>query len=93
MATPQVFSRIKTLSRKPLSLGQGWNPSHCRNFCVRRTSVRRWVRAFQLHGIDGITWKTTCHSADFRLIVVQAVLNEELSMREAAARFNISNET
>ncbi|WCG84440.1 IS3 family transposase [Pectobacterium sp. A5351] len=62
-------------------------------FAVERTSVRRWVRAFQLHGIDGITWKNDIHSAEFRLVVVHAVLNDALSMREAAARFNISNET
>ncbi len=62
-------------------------------FGVERTSVRRWVRAWQLHGIDGITWKNDRHSPAFRTAVVQTVLGEELSMREAAARFNISNET
>ncbi|MFL4367267.1 IS3 family transposase [Enterobacter asburiae] len=62
-------------------------------FGVERTSVRRWVRAWQLHGIDGITWKNDRHSPAFRLTVIRTVLSEELSMREAAARFNISNET
>ena len=62
-------------------------------FGVERTSVRRWVRAWQLHGIDGITWKNERHSPAFRITVVRTVLNEELSMREAAARFNISNES
>lgn len=62
-------------------------------FGVERTSVRRWVRAWQLHGIDGITWKNDRHSPAFRIAVVRTVLDEELSMREAAARFNISNET
>jgi transposase len=62
-------------------------------FGVERTSVRRWVRAWQLHGIDGITWKNDRHSPAFRIAVVRTVLGEELSMREAAARFNISNET
>jgi transposase len=62
-------------------------------FGVERTSVRRWVRAWQLHGIDGITWKNERYSPEFRLAVVRTALNEELSMREAAARFNISNET
>ena len=62
-------------------------------FGVERTSVRRWVRAWQLHGIDGITWKNDRHSPSFRIAVVRTVLAEELSMREAAARFNISTET
>ncbi|HHT8378846.1 IS3 family transposase [Citrobacter sp. Cb027] len=58
-------------------------------FGVERTSVRRWVRAWQLHGIDGITWKNDRHSPSFRIAVVRTVLAEELSMREAA----ISTET
>ncbi|TCC13417.1 IS3 family transposase [Kosakonia quasisacchari] len=62
-------------------------------FGVERTSVRRRVRAWQLHGLDGITWKNDRHSPAFRMTVVRTALDEELSMREAAARFNISNET
>lgn len=62
-------------------------------FGVERTSVRRWVRAWRLHGIDGIAWKNDRHSPAFRIAVVRTALDEELSMREAAAQFNISNET
>lgn len=62
-------------------------------FGIESTSVRRWVRAWQLHGIDGITWKNDRHSAEFRKTVVRTTLCEELTMREAAARFNISNES
>jgi transposase len=61
-------------------------------FGLDKTSVRRWVRAYELHGIDGITWKNDRHTPEFRITVVQAVLNEKISMREGAARFNISDE-
>ena len=62
-------------------------------FGVEETSVRRWVRAWQLHSIDGIPWKNDRHFPEFRLTVVLKALSEELTMREAAARFNISNES
>ncbi len=62
-------------------------------FGVEETSVRRWVRARQLNGIDGIILKNDRHSPEFRLTVVQRGLSEELTMREDAARFNISNES
>ncbi|WON78551.1 IS3 family transposase [Serratia sp. UGAL515B_01] len=62
-------------------------------FSIEKTSVRRWVRAYQLHGIDGITWKNDSHTPELRLAVVEAVLSEKMSMREGAARFNISNES
>lgn len=38
-------------------------------FGVERTSARRWVRAWQLHGIDGITWKNDRYSPAFRIAV------------------------
>lgn len=62
-------------------------------FGVEITSVRRWVRAWKLHGINGSRRKKDHHSPVFRITVVRTVLAEELSMREAAARFNISAET
>ena len=42
---------------------------------------------------DGIPWKNDRHFPEFRLTVVLKALSEELTMREAAARFNISNES
>ncbi|UAY94532.1 IS3 family transposase [Dickeya dadantii] len=93
MATPKYSLELRLSVVNHFLSGRDGTRRTAEIFGVERTSVRRWVRAFQLHGIDGITWKNDSHSADFRLIVVQAVLNEELSMREAAARFNISNET
>lgn len=61
-------------------------------FGVERTSVRRWVSAYRYHGVAGLISQDTGHNAEFRLVVVRAVLDEKLSMREAAARFNIPNE-
>lgn len=74
-------------------LGNDGTQRIAERFGVERTSVRRWVRAWQLHGIDGITWKNDRHLPAFKLNVVRTALGEELSMREAAARFNISTET
>ncbi len=63
------------------------------HFGVGRTALRRWVAAYELHGLDGLTWKTGQFSPEFRLRVVMAVINEKLSFREAAARFNLSGES
>ena len=49
-------------------------------FGVEETSVRRWVRAWQLHSIDGIPWKNDRHFPEFRLTVVLKDLSEELIM-------------
>ncbi|MDU4841446.1 MAG: transposase [Leclercia adecarboxylata] len=45
-------------------------------FGIERTSVLRWVRAWQLYGIDGIPSKNYHHSPAFRLVVAGNVLSK-----------------
>ncbi|WP_434005870.1 IS3 family transposase, partial [Escherichia coli] len=54
-------------------------------------TVSHWVASWQLHGIDGITWKVASYLPDFKLNVVKTIQKEHLSFREAAVRFNISD--
>lgn len=63
------------------------------HFGVGRTTLRRWVAAYQLHGTDGLTWKAGQFSPEFRLRVVMAVIRDKLSLREATAKFNLSGES
>ncbi|MBB1585142.1 IS3 family transposase [Serratia sp. OS31] len=93
MAKPKYSLEIRLAVVNHYLAGKDGTHRTAERFGVERTSVRLWVRAWQLHGIDGITWKNDRHSPAFRMTVVQAVLNEELTMREAAPRFNISTET
>lgn len=93
MAKPKYSLDIRLAVVNHYLAGKDGTHRTVERFGVERTSVRRWVRAWQLHGIDGITLKNDRHSPAFRMTVVRAVLNEEFSMREAAARFNISTET
>lgn len=93
MARPKVSLETRLAAVNHYLSGSDGTKRTAELFGVERTSVRRWVRAWQLHGIDGITWKNDHHSPEFRLMVVLAALSEGLTMREAAARFNISHET
>ncbi len=93
MAKPRYSLEVRYAVVSHYLAGNDGTQRTAQRFGVERTSVRRWVRAWQLHGIDGITWKNDRHSPAFRISVVRAVFSEELSMREAAARFNISNES
>ncbi|MDR8552832.1 transcriptional regulator, partial [Klebsiella pneumoniae] len=54
--------------------------------------VRRWLNAWQFHGAEGLTAKNNHYSDEFKLVVVRAVISDRLTMREAAARFNLSAE-
>lgn len=44
-----------------------------------------------MHGIDGISWKAADYTPAFKLNVVKTLQKEYLSFREAAVRFNISD--
>ncbi len=54
-------------------------------------SATGWVASWQLHGIDGITWKAAGYTQAFKLNVVKTLQKEHLSFREAAVRFNGSD--
>lgn len=50
------------------------------------------VVKYYLEG-HGITWKNDRHTPEFKLSIVQIMLKEGLSIREATARFNISDKS
>lgn len=57
---------------------------------VGPSSLRKWVAAYEVHGIDGIRRKTVRgYSAAFKLEVLQRMRDEALSYRQVAALFNI----
>lgn len=54
------------------------------------SSLRKWVAAYEVHGIDGIRRKSTIeYSQAFKLEVLQRMRVEALSYRHVAALFNI----
>ncbi|QSW34100.1 helix-turn-helix domain containing protein [Leclercia pneumoniae] len=61
------------------------------HFGLHKSTVSHWVASWQLHGIDGITWKVAGYTQAFKLNVVKTLQKEHLSFREAAVRFNVSD--
>ena len=51
--------------------------------------VRKWVLAYQLHGNVGRSGKHRQYSAQFKLSVLEHMWENELSMLQTAARFDI----
>jgi len=52
-------------------------------------TVRRWVKVYQEHGLQGLRKKFDHYSAAFKLSVLQRMQQEELSARQAIAVFDI----
>ncbi|QGZ38061.1 IS3 family transposase [Pseudoduganella flava] len=53
--------------------------------------IRRWVKWFEAHGVDGLKKKFTQYPAEVKLSVLQHMWDNELSCRQTAALFNIRN--
>ena len=51
--------------------------------------VRRWVKAYQQHGLLGLRKKFSHYPAEFKLSVLHRMQQEELSARQAIALFNL----
>ncbi|MDE5246070.1 IS3 family transposase [Klebsiella pneumoniae] len=92
MAKPKYSPETKLAVVNHYLSGKDGNRVQPTFFGIERTSVRRWVRAWQFHGAEGLTAKNNHYSDEFKLVVVRAVISDRLTMREAAARFNLSAE-
>lgn len=59
---------------------------------VNVASLRKWAALYRVHGAAGVLEKRRSpYSVEFKLLVLQCMREEELSYRQAAARFDIRN--
>ena len=56
---------------------------------VKYAYVRKWVHAFKTHGQKSLTQAYTHYPSIFKLSVLQAMEQDQLSVNQAATRFNI----
>jgi transposase len=54
-----------------------------------RSTLRSWVAWYRVHGEDGIKKKFSHYSAEFKLLVLQHMWDNELSYTRTAAVFNV----
>lgn len=69
--------------------GESGFETTAQRYGLDHATVRRWVRAYQMHGVQGLRRKFSHYSADFKLSVLQRIEQEGLSACEALALFNI----
>lgn len=69
--------------------GGGGYKAIAREYGLDFAMVRRWVKWFQCHGTDGLKKKAAYYTAEFKLSVLRAIWDNELSHRQAYTQFNI----
>ncbi|GKI65938.1 hypothetical protein NUBL21975_52600 [Klebsiella pneumoniae] len=92
MAKPKYSPETKLAVVNHYLSGKDGEQSTADLFGIERTSVRRWVRAWQFHGAEGLTAKNNHYSDEFKLVVVRAVISDRLKTlpRRAQGRTALS---
>lgn len=57
---------------------------------ISSSTVRKWAYIYREHGIETLSGSRGNHSADFKLMVVKDILDNQLSIREAAIKHKMS---
>jgi transposase len=58
-------------------------------FGIDHSTVRKWVDLHAAHGVGGLEKKFACYDASFKLGVLRRMWDDGLSLRQAAALFDI----
>ena len=56
---------------------------------IDKSEIRYWVQRYQYHGEKGFKKPYTSHSGQFKLDVIHYMIDENTSIRDTAARFNL----
>ena len=71
--------------------GVGGYTALARQHGLAHSMVERWVQRFRVHGADAFKKKFTHYSAEFKLLVLRHMWENELSYGQTAVQFNIRN--
>ncbi len=53
--------------------------------------VRRWIKRYEMYGIDGLIYKNTKYDGNFKISVVEYMHENHLSLNETCVKFRINS--
>jgi transposase len=62
-----------------------------KHYGVDHKDISRWVGLYKMHGEAGIRRQPTSYSAEFKLSVIQTMLQSNWSIKQTAIQFNIAS--
>jgi transposase len=73
--------------------GSGGTKDLAKRHGVGRSTLRRWIAAYQAHGERGLGKKHSVYDAEFKLRVLQYMRSNELSGQQVSAIFDLRDAT
>jgi transposase len=71
--------------------GAAGSKALAKKYGCQASCVEGWVSLYRVHGKEGLRKKYSSYSAEFKLLVLQHMWENELSFGQTAAAFNIRN--
>jgi transposase len=69
--------------------GSGGFRELARRYDIGRSTLRRWVSGYRIHGDSGLRKKSSRYDADFKLHVLQYMRSNELSGQQVSVLFDL----
>ena len=54
------------------------------------TPIKRWIKRYEMYGIEGLVYKNTKYDGNFKISVVEYMHKNHLSLNETCIRFRIN---
>ena len=64
-----------------------------KKYCIAEIHIRRWIKLYKYHGIEGLEHKFQKYNSNFKENVLKYMEENHLSFLETAMRFNIPKDT
>ena len=64
-----------------------------KKYCIAEIHIRRWIKLYKYHGIDGLEHKFQKYNSNFKENILKYMKENHLSYLETAMRFNIPKDT
>jgi transposase len=74
-------------------LGVEGTKTVAKRFEINRTTLRRWVEAYKVHGTGSLSARHQPYSIEFKYQAIQSVLDGSMTINEALAHYNIPANT
>jgi len=71
--------------------GESSTSQAARDIGIHKSEMQKWVAAYRQHGVSGVIRERAVYTGGFKQTVVEDMLTNNMSFRETAAKYNISD--
>ena len=79
----EIINFMKNFHTSPYAAQKKYN--------IDEAIIRRWLKRYEMYGIDGLVYKNTKYDGNFKISVVEYMHKNHLSLNETCIKFRINS--